>query len=244
VVTRYGREWRMGQWTRSSSVLLGRIGFQAAGDVAELWDHNLNDFRPQRLVTGTTAPFAINTRSLRLAFQIRPGLIERGSFVGALRTLMNESYGRDRWRVESDFHHVEWKSWVQQTSRITRLEIRLERPNPNYHGREHVEELIESVEADLLKLTFEARPDDPDGLNLSDEVIMEMIDHAAEHGSWRASGEIERDGETRKAQWRSDVEGVAPELRTEADPTTKEVLPDDLRSRVAEQPDVGSRDDR
>jgi hypothetical protein len=41
--TRYGREWRMGQYRRENGFLFGRIGFEAAG-VTELWSDESNDF--------------------------------------------------------------------------------------------------------------------------------------------------------------------------------------------------------
>jgi hypothetical protein len=230
----------MGQWKQHGDNIVGRIGYQAAGEVTELWDEALNDFRPQQLMTGSTAPFAINVKTLRLAFQIRPQTIVRGSFVGALQGLMNEAADFDHWRVSADFWGVPWEEWVDDVERVTRLEVRLERPNPNYHGRADVERLVEDVGAELVRISYEA-PDDG-SLNIDDDVVLEIIDHASDYGSWRATGEVLEEGETRPVQWRSDQEGVAPERRVEADPATREARMPDLIEGL-EEADEAERND-
>jgi hypothetical protein len=75
-ITRYTRLWRLGQWREIDGDIAGRIGFQARGGVAEIWDPEALDFRQQQLPAGTTSPFVLDAETLRVAFQIRPGLID------------------------------------------------------------------------------------------------------------------------------------------------------------------------
>lgn len=232
--TRYNREWRMGQWREVSGAVLGRIGFEAVGGVAEVWDDAANDFREQRLPAGTTAPFAVELISNRVAFQIRPGVIERGTFTGALQALLNTTSDVTRWRVSPEVYEVPWDRFVAEVERIVRLDVRLDRPNPNYHGRENVEELIEGTAARMLRMIWEAPEDDLGGIAIDDDFIIEAIEHAREYGDYRAIGEAVVGGERRRVQWRSEAEGVRPERRVSADPVTREAKFEEMRRELRE----------
>jgi hypothetical protein len=179
----------------------------------------------------------IDLETLRIAFQIRPGLIERTTFTGAFQALLNQASEFARWRVDPEFSFMPWPVWVERVDRIARLEIALERPNPNYWGRNNVEALIEGAEARMLRMVYEALEDDLDGLEVDDPFIMEAIEHADQgYGEWKAVGETEIEGETHRTQWRSDSQGVAPERRVEADPETGEAPPEEIRRELREHP--------
>jgi len=233
----------LGQWDEDREFLAGRIGFQAAGGVAEIWDEQATDFKEQELPAGTTSPFVVELGSLRIAFQLRPGVIARGSFSGALQGLLNEASAFDRWQVEPEFQRVSWDEWTASVTRITRFEVRLDRPNPNYHGRDHVEEMIEGVGSRTVRVIHEADLETLEGLDVDDDFITEAIDHAGEYGSWRAVGETEVAGETERVQWRSEAQGVAPERQIEADPRTREVDFEDMgrELREHEPPELQNR---
>lgn len=57
-------------------------------------------------------------RGGQLAFQVRPPLIERGSFSGALQALLNKSGGY-RWRVNIARADLPWEDWLESVARVT-----------------------------------------------------------------------------------------------------------------------------
>jgi hypothetical protein len=218
---RYGREWRMGQWKQANGLVQGRIGFVTEAAVTEVWNESINDFEPHFYRTGATSPFVARLADLRIAFQLRSNIIRPTSFTKALQALLNEASSMVRWQVDHDVRGIPWAQWLEQVERVTKIHVRLERPNPNYHGRKRVEEIIEGTRAKLLELTATAREDAP-GLNLDDEFILQVIEHAAEFGKYTAQGQIIEHGRERTVQWRSDVEGAPPERIVPADIETRE----------------------
>jgi hypothetical protein len=240
---RYERIWRMGQFDEVEGYLFGRIGFQAAG-VTELWNSDINDFEEASLPAGTTAPFALNLDLGELAFQRRPSKgIRPQSFVGAFQAPLNEASTLTTWRVRQDSRKVEWSDWVSSVDRVTLLRFRLERPNPDWIGRERVEEIIEGANASLMDAVLQADDDALDGLDLSDETVHQFIEHSSRYGKFQA--EAERSGEADPVIWHSDGE-VVPERRVSADPETGEASPEGLRRELDEytsgsRPDDGPR---
>jgi hypothetical protein len=240
VVERYGRPWRLGRWSEEDGVILGRIGFEDEPGVTEIWSDELKDFREQMLPAGVTSPFAIRVKDLQIAFQLRPGKIRPTTFTGAFQGLLNEASEFWRWRVERDVLEVPWEDWLRRVKRVTELSVTLYRPNPNYRDRDRVEELIEGVRARVFTGTWRARPDDPQGIDLTEEVIREAIEHAEEHGRWAAEGEVDPEADTEglrvdlggRVRWRSDETAWTPQAEVPADPMTGEARGDALRDEL------------
>lgn len=95
----------------------------------------------------------------------------------------------------------------------------------------------------MLTIDWKAQEDDPKGINVDDAFVREAIEHAAEHGRWRARGEItaptaapdievDERGET---VWRSEQQVSAPERQVEADPLTGEARHDALGRELDER---------
>ena len=88
-VARYDRTWRLGPVSYSGDNAHGRIGFQSAGAVAEIWDDTQGDFVSIHPPAGQTTPYAIDMRTMRMVFQLRGQTIRpntfRGNFQGPLR---------------------------------------------------------------------------------------------------------------------------------------------------------------
>jgi hypothetical protein len=228
---RYERIWRMGQFDEVDNYVFGRIGFEAAG-VTELWNADINDFQEARLPAGTTAPFALNLDLGELAFQRRPSKgIRPQSFVGAFQALLNDASAFTSWRVRQESRKVEWGDWVASVDRLTQLRFRLERPNPDWKGRERVEAIIEGANAALMDAVLQADDNALDGLDISDATVHQFIEHASKYGRFQA--EAERVGEADPVIWHSDEE-VVPERRIDADPETGEARPDGLRRELDE----------
>jgi hypothetical protein len=234
-IERHRRVWRMGQVRREGRSLVGRIGFEAPG-LAELWDDEIADFKETERPAGTTSPFAIDSRSFRVAFQLRPGLIRAKSFTGALQALMNAADPVDRWRVFQELETVPFAEWVESVDRILSLRIRLERPNPHYADRERVRALIEGANARMAEIVLNADPEDLQGLDISDPFIVESIEHANEHGGYSALAETR--GE--RTQWSSPQEGAAETRIVEADPKTHDVSHAALRQQLGDTADTAS----
>jgi hypothetical protein len=228
-IERYGRVWRMGQVRSEGRVFVGRIGYERPGEIAELWDSETRDFKETRLREGLTSPFALSNQNLVVVFQLRAGRIKANSFTGAFQALLNEAIGRPMWRVQPLVVGEDWLRWQSRVDRIDRVEVRVERPNPNYHGRGEVERIVEGTRSRLVKMIFDARDDELDGLNVDDPLIREAIEHALDdHGNVKAVGEV--DGE--QTVWRSEREGAPVESRVPIDERTREARPDALRWQV------------
>jgi hypothetical protein len=226
---RHRRRWRMGQVRAEADSVVGRIGFVSSG-ITELFDESINDFFEAAAPAGVTSPFAIAPSSGRVAFQLRGQTIKAQSFCGALQALMNEA-SDERWRVTPDFEEVDWDTWVQDVDRVTKLSIRLLPPNPNFHGRGRVEEIVDGTNAAMAYVALNADPSASEGLDLTEPAIVEFIDHAAQYGSYSAEAEAADE----LVKWTS-ARGAASEIReVPVDPTTKEASPDDLRRELGDQ---------
>lgn len=230
-VERYNREWRMGQLSEDGRLITGRIGFQRAGGATELWDDKREDFVVQRLQEGSTSPFAVDLRTFDVAFQLRPGFIKRTSFTGAFQDLLNEAAGYDAWEVVPLMNEMTFEDWRAQVDRITSLRIRVERPNPHYGPRERVEELIEGTRSRVVTLALQAAEDDPGGIDVTEPLVAEAIDHAAlDYGYFKAEGIVN----DRRVEFDSKRDAAPPERRVAVDPTTREAAPEVLRRAVRE----------
>jgi hypothetical protein len=223
-----GRNWFMGQVRRTVydgklGPITGRIGFQS-GALTEVWDDELLDFRERELPRGTTAPFAIDVDRSRVAFQLRPGVIDAKSFTSALQGLMNKADPTDRWRVIREIAYVPFEAWAAEVDRVRAIRIRLERPNPHYGNRKRVRELVEGSNARMVELAMTADVDDPQGIDLGEGFIREAIEHTAQYGRFSASGEKEGQVTT----WNSRTGGAVEERSVPTDPTTNEATPEGL----------------
>lgn len=239
-VERHKRAWYMGQHHQEGTSIVGRIGFEASS-IAELWDVERQDFSEAHLTSGLTSPFAIDPRELRVAFQLRPGLIRVKSFTGALQALMNEASPEDRWRVSQELETVTFDEWIETVDRVLGLRVRVERPNPHYADRENVRRLIEGANARMAELAWKADADALDGLDVNEPFIREAIDHASKYGNYSATGERE----DKPVQWGSDQEAAAEQREVEADPATREVPTAKLREQLGDvvEPGASEKDD-
>jgi hypothetical protein len=234
-VVRYDREWRMGRVERDGRWVSGRIGYQMSGSAVELWDDDAGDFRRSILPTGNTSPFVVDLEELRIAFQLRAGFIKPNTFTGNFRALLEEATNAYRWRIEHDVDSISWEEWRKRVSRITEVSVKLERPNPNYHGRNRVRNLIEGAGAKIVRLVYRADPNADEGLKVDAGLLAEALDHAEEHGSFEAKGELDKQGFVEPTQWREDVEGSPKKKSVQIDPATGEAPADQLRETLEEE---------
>jgi len=229
-VERHNRLWRMGQVREERGVLYGRIGFEAAGSLTEVWNEAKKDFEDAVFPSGVTSPFGLRLDDLVIVFQLRGNTIRRQSFAGALQALMRIASG-SRWLVEPIQRRVPFSDWQASVERIVEMRFRLERPNPHYGGRDMVESIIEDTGSEMADMVLRASEDSLDGLNIDSDFVTQAVEHALLYGDLKATGERQIDGVTDRVRWRKDS-GELEERVVGADPETHEVRREDLRREL------------
>ena len=166
---------------------------------------------------------------LRMAFQIRPPLVKRTSFTGAMSELLDETTAVSGWAIIPDLNKESFEEWAGQVDTIKSIRIRVERPNPHYGPRKRVENLIEGTKSKLATIVLEAQ--EGESVDLSDPFVAELIDHVAhDYGELSATGV--HDGESEK--YDSRVEGAPPEDRVALEPGQVEVPWDSVRTALGQ----------
>jgi hypothetical protein len=233
----------MGQWRHQHKNVAGRIGYERPGEIAELWDSKRQDFVETRLPEGLTSPFVVDPRRGVIVFQLRAGRIKPQSFVGAFRALLNEASPDDFWRVEYLVQGEPLWEWEARAKRLTRLEVRVERPNPHFGGRREIEEFVESHRARVVKIILEAYADDPQGLTL-DQFLRQAIEQGLYQGNVKVAAEFDSPQGPEVRVWRSDVEGSPEETEVPVDPVTGDASTDAMQQELDEYPDPELNDGR
>jgi hypothetical protein len=227
---RYGRIWLMGQHTQlDNGRIYGRIGFQQAGTPSEIWNPDTKDFEAQRLVLGQTSPFLVDPDSLRVAFQLRPGVIDPTTFTGNFQALLNRASQVYRWRVQTLVRGIPWEQWVEQVDRVIELRITVTRPNPHYGDGRFVHDLIEDVKAKSVVIDAKADKEGA-GIDIDAIWVKEALDHSETYGDWTAKAEEHG----RKVEWKKRVQGQPEVVSGPTSPETGEVQPEALGEALNE----------
>lgn len=234
-VERYTRVWRVGKVVERDGVLYARIGFERDGRPTDLWDADELDFVEQLIPSGTVSPFAIDLETGLVAFQLRGADIKVGSFVGALEEALRNASDQ-QWLVEPVVIERSFESWARSVDRVTRVHTQLGLPNPNWKGRELIQQAMEGASAAHLDMTWTS----DDGLDIEAAVIAQAVAHAKRYGEVKAQGF--RNG--RESRFRGTRE--TPTAIVTADPETGDVGPEGLLLALSaeRQSDVGLSGDR
>ena len=239
-VRRYDRLWRMGKWERGGRWITGRMGFEFEQD-QEMWDEKERDFVERAVRFAQTVPFAVDTERMRVAFQLRARTVRPGTFRGNFQALLNEASPFMEWRVVLEgVAQPEWDRWLESVSRLVKLKIHMERPNPRYRGRQ-VKDVFEASKAAAVDLMLEAPEDgslDPNAPGF----VRQAIEHAEVYGEFDAVAERVERGRTVREPWRSNLEGAVEKKVVAADPETGEVTPERLREALASKPETSDPD--
>ena len=227
---RYRRTWRIGLTTvsKEQQILYSRIGFEGSRTTV-IWDDKSTDFLSAPVPSGQFAPFAIDLRTLSVAFQTRPPDIKVSSFTGALQGVLRDESGDPGWRVESQIRHLTFAEWRSTVDRVTRLHFRLERPNPNWEGRPDLEAIFQDL-GGLDQADFEFLAET--GIDTDAGLVREMLDHveARKYGRGTAVGVKQVDGEPVISVM--DTEHGEAEEWTRPDEASGEVQDDSLREEL------------
>lgn len=169
-VTRYGREWVIGQTEFDNDIVTGRIGYRGSEGVAEIWDDDAQDFKPIAVPQGQAVPFAINLQTMRLAIQSRP-MLKLNGLIGAIEAILSED--EFKWRIRSPREHMTFSDWRASVERVTKVRLRVIKPNPHYRDTPNLEALLEQAEAEVATLEIEA----VGGIDTDSTFIVESQEH-------------------------------------------------------------------
>jgi len=176
-VTRYGRRWFLSKVLDSGpNYRIGRIGFVSEREqITLIFDEDAMDFKRGVAPSGAIVPFGIMTADGTIAFQLRAGIVRESTFIGALRTLLAEARREYIWEVRSLAEATTYDEWLPRVERVTNFDLRLERPNPHYHGDEIAELIIERLRLEYARLTGVERPGE--GIDVRSDLFLEALDH-------------------------------------------------------------------
>lgn len=190
-VVRYNRRWFLTRiLDRTDDLYFGRIGFVVDDEVSTLkFDPRLQDFIYGEAPSGYVVPFVIRKSDGVVAYQLYPGVVRETTFTGALTALLNEAQHTHVWSIESFGEDRTYQEWLSQTRSVTGFDVTLERPNPNYLGRPRIEEMVEGLNVESLKLAGKAIAGE--AINLGDDLFRQALDHvvARNYGKAKLRGE-------------------------------------------------------
>jgi hypothetical protein len=193
-ITRYGRTWHLTQMHSASRGLLsGEIGFVSGAQVSSVFfDQKTQEFVSNDVSTGTRVPFVIETNSGAVAYQLYPGLVRENSFTGALEELFN-TRSIYALTVRSSTEVMTWSEWKRRVEKITAFEIRLDRPNPHYDDDQLIEDAIEGIRLEYLRLSGKALDE---GVDPEADLFQQSMDHVLREYGRAAIHGVTTEGET------------------------------------------------
>lgn len=216
-VTRYRRDWIVGQTTEDDGVLRGRLGIKGIEDIAEIWDEERKDFATTAVPAGAAVPFAIDLNTLVMVVQPR-GRIEINGIAGAVKMLLNEATGsKDSWSVRAPGNELSFKEWREGVSVVRSVRFTVRKPNPHYRDTPDLQHIMEETEADIVR--FEAKADH--GLDLDAGFLKDTQVHVeAGYGEARYVGErVDAQGHVTESVYYTEIksEQEAEELPADQD---------------------------
>lgn len=113
-----------------------------------------------------------------------------------------------------------WDDWVGSVSRITKLHVVMQPPNPRFNDAD-IESLFERAKSRAAELALIAGDE---GLDIySSEFVVHAIEHARQYGTYDATGIVVEDGEEVKDTWKLSREGEVATVAVPQDPDTREI---------------------
>lgn len=227
-VTRYKREWLVGKVELDGAILAGRIGFRGSEGTAEVWNDQDQDFEAIAVPQGQAVPFAIDLDGLKIAIQTRPQLKLNG-LIGAIEALLSED--RFRWRVRSTRAELTFAQWRASVERVTRVRLRVVRPNPHYRDTPNLEALLEQAEAEVVSMEIQS--------DLGIDTAAPFIEESQQHID-AGYGEAVYQGESEGHETVYNTKLQSEETYEEFDVTVEGEVPhESLRTALADQHSAG-----
>lgn len=205
-INRYGRRWHLARMHRETpDLVVSRIGFVSESTLTSLFfDTDTGDFVTAAVPSGVLVPFAIRLSDGVIAYQLRPGLVREASFTQALEGLLNATRREYVWNVRPAVRSSTWEEWRESVATISGFNIRVERPNPHYGDDHLIEDAVESIRLEYLRLTGSAIDDE--GIDPDAELFRQAVNHVLrEYGRAAVQGQ---DSDGTESTWVK-VKGVA-----------------------------------
>lgn len=228
-VTRFTRTWKLSaRRVLDSGEWAGHIGFVREGDITTLeWDESTKEFIRDEASSGVVVPFVIHPSLHLVSFQLLPGAVRQTTFTSNLQALFNR-HGAYRWAVTPIALRRTYGEWRDTVSRVSAVNLLIAYPNPNWTGRKKLEDLVEGLEAEAVRIKARAKEEDG-GINTDSDWFTEAMDHIRRGygradlvGVDKTSGATSRFTETEEG-------GSVPVIdRVEADDEALEVSATDL----------------
>ncbi len=255
-VTRYSRTWRLSRRRPDNGFWAGHIGFVKEGELETLaWDDNEQDFIRGEASSGVVVPFIIDHVNRVVSFQLIPGSVNVKTVTGNLEALLNEERTY-HWEIVPVSYSMSFDEWRETVARVSRINARLVYPNPNWTGRENLESIMDSFNAEVMRLVAAAQ--EGSSLDVQSDWFLQAMDHARQgYGKADVSGTDKTTGEESKFSL-TERGGVVPAVARipASDETSSEVSIEALRDaqtdlltrdpseRPALSPDEDDDDDR
>ena len=162
-----------------------------SGENAVIYDDEAEDYVPVEGTSGQGAfsYYLLDRNTQYLLFQ-QTSEIRPGSFAGALRKILDETY--DDFVFTADFvtDAEAWSEWLADAERIDRLFVSVRKPNPSWDDRfEAVKTLVEESKAARVSVEAIAAKDG-ESLEVTGTDLDAFVEYANEgYGEIRARGE-------------------------------------------------------
>ena len=208
----------------------GHIGFVVDGKLATLdWDDKLNDFIRGEASSGTVIPFLISIRdeNCLVSFQLIPGEVRPNTVTKNLQSLLNKE-GTYCWTIDPLSFRSTLKQWLRSVNRISKFNVRLTPPNPDWTGREQVKGLVEGLNAKAANII--AKAGNEGSIDTDSDWFRQAMDHVRQgYGKLVLDGSDNRTGDTSRFI-ETDEGGIVRGIdRVSASDDEVEVTAEDLR---------------
>ena len=237
-VTRYRRTWRLSR-PRSSPdhpFISAKLGFEGAArtDSDVVYDEDLEDFIASPTTRGSAqfSHFIIDTEHQYLLFEEKPPDIRTTSFVGALRTILQQDATAHRFDLDPVPDLDDFNSWLRRTTRVTKFRVTVRPPNPHWLDRPRaIRDFVEESNAAHVTIDATASEDGP-GLEIPNSDLGAFSEHAGlGYGTISGTGET-AEGRTRYHSNRSTRGAVIDADPDESEPSFLRTLFETLRSLI------------
>ena len=175
-VTRYSRTWRLSRASQIRAGLWhGRIGYVKEGQFSTVdWDDRNKEFIRGEASSGVVVPFLVDVEHRLVSFQLIPGEVRENTVTSNLQALLNsqETY---RWKITPCRYRQTFAQWRSSVSRVSTFSTVLELPNPSWTGRQKIQDLLEGLHAELVRIR--ARASDDGSIDDESDWFRESMDH-------------------------------------------------------------------
>lgn len=178
-VTRYARTWRLSKQTEfGDGILAGHLGYVNEGEISTInWDEDKKDFIRGEVTSGIIVPFLINSNLRIITFQLFSNKVRQRTVTSNLQALLNV-HKTHIWKISPFLLKREFSQWLTSVDSVSNFNARLEYPNPDWTGRENLENLIDGLEAETLSIQAIASEDG--SIDTDSSWVEQAMDHVSQ----------------------------------------------------------------